>query len=64
MRLEDLVAYLRELADVFNRWYDKERILQEKDIGKRILRIYLVKGVWIVLRNGLKILGIKPLSKM
>ncbi|MEM0015671.1 MAG: arginine--tRNA ligase [Saccharolobus sp.] len=64
MRLEDLVAYLRDLADVFNRWYDKERILQEQDIGKRILRIYLVKGVGIVLRNGLKILGIKPLSKM
>ncbi|WP_338601472.1 arginine--tRNA ligase [Sulfolobus tengchongensis] len=64
LRLEDLVAYLRELSDVFNSWYDKERILQEQDMGKRMLRLHLVKGVATVLRNGLNILGIKSLSRM
>ncbi len=64
MRLEDLVSFLRELADTFNSWYDKERVLQENDLGRRIARLYLVKGVATVLKNGLKVLGIKVLSRM
>ncbi|TRM79400.1 arginine--tRNA ligase, partial [Sulfolobus sp. D5] len=64
MRLEDLVSFLRELADTFNSWYDKERVLQENNLGRRIARLYLVKGVATVLKNGLKVLGIKVLSRM
>ncbi len=64
MSPETLTVFLRQLSDVFNAWYDKERVIQEKDRRKRVTRIFLVKGVEAVLRNGLKSLGIKPLSKM
>jgi|BEDMetMinimDraft_2_1075160.scaffolds.fasta_scaffold01780_6 arginyl-tRNA synthetase len=64
LRLEDLVSYLRELSDTFNSWYDKERVLQEQNVGKRILRLYLVKGVATVLKNGLNVLGIRSLNRM
>ncbi|MEM1625770.1 MAG: arginine--tRNA ligase [Sulfolobaceae archaeon] len=64
LRPEDLISYLRNIADIFNRWYDKERVLQEPDNSKRQLRLHIVKGVEIVLRNGLKVLGIKPLQRM
>ncbi|EWG07052.1 MAG: arginyl-tRNA ligase [Candidatus Aramenus sulfurataquae] len=64
MSPEVLTVFLRQFSDLFNAWYDKERVLQEKDEKKRITRIFLVKGVEAVLRNGLKSLGIKPLTKM
>lgn len=64
MKPEILAIYLRQFSDLFNSWYDKERVLQENDENKRITRIYLVKGVEGVLRNGLEILGITPLSRM
>ena len=64
MRPEDLVDYLRKVADTFNRWYNNERVLQEQDLGKRMARLFLVKGVERVLFNGLNALGIKPLEKM
>lgn len=61
---ELLTSYLRQLSDVFNVWYDKERVIQEPDEGKRMTRLNLVKGVETVLRNGLKVLGIDSLTKM
>lgn len=61
---EVLVSYLRYLADTFNAWYDKERVLQEQDEKKRMTRLNLVKGVEIVMRNGLRVLGISSLTKM
>jgi len=64
LRPEDLISYLKNLADIFNRWYDKERILQEQNTGKRQLRLHIVKGVERVLHNGLEVLGIKPLQRM
>jgi arginyl-tRNA synthetase len=64
MSPEVLTVFLRQFSDLFNAWYDKERVLQEKDEKKRVTRIFLVKGVETVLRNGLKSLGIKPLTKM
>jgi len=64
LRLEDLVAFLRELSDIFNSWYDKERVLQEQDPRKRMLRLYIVKGVSVVLKNGLSVLGIRSLERM
>jgi len=64
MKPEILTIYLRQFSDLFNSWYDKERVLQESDESKRMTRIYLVKGVEGVLRNGLEVLGITPLSRM
>ncbi|AAY80726.1 arginine--tRNA ligase [Sulfolobus acidocaldarius] len=64
LRPEDLIDFLRRTADVFNRWYNFERVLQEPDYRKRITRLFIVKGIERVLYNGLNALGIKPLSKM
>ncbi|AWR97788.1 arginine--tRNA ligase [Acidianus sulfidivorans JP7] len=61
---ENLVAFLRTLADTFNSWYDKERVIQEQDEKKRITRLLIVKGVEAVLRNGLNVLGINSLTRM
>ncbi len=61
---EDMVAFLKQVADIFNTWYDKERILQEQDKGKRMTRLYIVRGVETILRNGLEVLGIAPLKRM
>jgi Arginyl-tRNA synthetase len=61
---EVLTVFLRRLADVFNSWYDKERVLQEPDESKRITRLFIVKGVETVLRNGLNTLGIASLTRM
>jgi arginyl-tRNA synthetase len=64
LRPEDLVAYLREVADVFNKVYNYERVLQEPDRGKRFTKLLIVKGVERVLHNGLSVLGITPLKRM
>ncbi|AHC51654.1 arginyl-tRNA synthetase [Sulfolobus acidocaldarius SUSAZ] len=64
LRPEDLIDFLRRTADVFNRWYNFERVLQEPDYRKRITRLFIVKGIERVLYNGLNPLGIKPLSRM
>ncbi|BCU71178.1 arginine--tRNA ligase [Stygiolobus caldivivus] len=64
MRPEDLVDFLRRVSDIFNRWYNNERVLQEQDPTKRMTRLFLVKGVERVLFNGLNAIGIKPLEKM
>jgi arginyl-tRNA synthetase len=64
LRPEDLVAYLREVADLFNNLYNYERVLQEPDKGKRFTKLLIVKGVERVLHNGLFVLGIKPLRRM
>lgn len=64
LRPEDLIDFLRRVADTFNRWYNYERVLQEQDKGKRMTRLFLVKGVERVLYNGLMSIGIKPLQRM
>lgn len=61
---ENLTIFLRTLADKFNSWYDKERVLQEPDERKRITRLFIVKGVETVLKNGLNVLGIVSLTRM
>jgi arginyl-tRNA synthetase len=64
LRPEDLLNFLRNVADIFNKWYDRERILQEPNERKRVLRLFIVKGVERVLHNGLTAIGIKPLKRM
>lgn len=64
LRPEDLLGFLRNIADTFNRWYNFERVLQEPDEKKRMIRLFIVKGVERVLYNGLTLVGIKPLQKM
>ncbi|QIW24173.1 arginine--tRNA ligase [Sulfolobus sp. S-194] len=64
LRPEDLLGFMKSMADIFNRWYNFERVLQEPNEGKRMLRLFIVKGIERVLYNGLNIVGIKPLKRM
>jgi arginyl-tRNA synthetase len=55
--------YLVELASEFHSFYNKHRVLGE-DEKLTQARLVLVEGVRIVLRNGLKLLGIEAPEKM
>ncbi len=58
---EILSSYLLELSDIFNKWYSRERILDEKDKELKAFKLALVYGVKKVLGHGLSILGIEAL---
>jgi len=64
MKTEILVNYLRDLADSFNSWYDKERIIQEQDEDTRNAKVLLTNAVRKVLKNGLNAIGIEPLEEL
>jgi len=55
--------YLLGLADQFNSFYEKIRIISDDDEQTQA-RVGLITGVQTVLANGLELLGIKPLKKM
>jgi arginyl-tRNA synthetase len=52
-------AYLRELAQVFHRFYHQHRVLEE-DEATAAARMALVEGVRVILGNGLDALGVEP----
>ncbi len=56
-----LCSYLYDLAQKFNSFYNKHRILGSENEDFRIL---LAKGVFNVLKNGLSILGISTPERM
>lgn len=58
-----LANYLHELADVFNEFYQNIPVLKA-DKELKIVRLKLVESVKIILKNGLKFLGIDVLEKM
>lgn len=63
MRAPHMVAqYILELAQEFNTYYAKIRILDESD--HRSYRIALVRATAHVLKNGLDVLGIKAPERM
>ncbi|MCD6428863.1 MAG: arginine--tRNA ligase [Desulfurococcales archaeon] len=64
LRPEDLASYLNEVADVFNSWYDKERILDNSSEGMRNLKLAITYGVRTVMRNGLITLGLDVLDRI
>lgn len=55
--------YLMELASAFHSFYNKHRVLGE---GENLIqaRLALVEGIRVVLRNGLKLLGIAAPERM
>ena len=57
-----LCSYLFELAQLFNSFYNKYPILNSSP--ERQFRLDLVKGVAIILKKGLNLLGINTLEKM
>lgn len=58
-----LVTYLLELAAAFNSFYAKEKIINESDPASTY-KIALTQAVFIVLQNGLRLLGIKVPERM
>jgi arginyl-tRNA synthetase len=56
-----LCTYLYELAQIFNRFYEKNRIVGD---NREQIRIQLVKAYITILGNGLTILGIPTPDKM
>lgn len=61
---EDLVAFLNEIADAFNTWYDKEPIAKEKDEGLRALKLAITYGVMACLATGMRLLGMDVLPRI
>ena len=63
-RAPHLVAnYLNELAQEFNRFYEKEPVLKAPD-DVRNFRLRLVSAVAQIMKNGLGLLNIKTLEKL
>jgi len=58
-----ICSYLLELSALFNRFYQKERIITE-NIESTKARMLLVKAVQTIIKSGLSILGIKSPEKM
>jgi arginyl-tRNA synthetase len=58
-----ICSYLIDLCSTFNRFYQKHRIITEDEIPTDA-RMLIVKGVQIVLKSGLSILGIKAPERM
>ncbi|MDP3025285.1 MAG: arginine--tRNA ligase [candidate division Zixibacteria bacterium] len=58
-----ICSYLIELASLFNRFYQKERIITE-NVESTKARMLLVKAVQTIIKSGLSILGIKSPEKM
>jgi len=57
-----IATYLIELAGAFNNWYARERIL---DAGEETpYRLALTEAFSVVMKNGLKLLGIQAPEKM
>lgn len=58
-----LTIYLQELATVFHNFYTKHRVISEnKDLS--LSRLALLKGISIILKEGLAILGASAPEKM
>lgn len=53
-----------EIAQVFNQFYNKHRVLQAENDLIRKARIALVQATLIVISNGLSLLGIETLEEM
>ncbi|MFH1612169.1 MAG: arginine--tRNA ligase [bacterium] len=58
-----LVIYLLELVTLFHSYYNKHKIISE-DISLTLARLYLIKGISIIIKKSLSILGISIPEKM
>lgn len=60
----DICAYLLQLASLFNKFYQKIPVLKAESEKLKKSRLLLIKSAAVVIKNGLKILGIETLEKM
>jgi len=59
-----IANYCYDLAKQFNHFYQDTPIFKEEDAAKRLLRLKLSRWVSLVLRSGMKLLGIDVPEKM
>jgi len=59
-----MIKYLYGLCQDFNNFYHQHRVIDEKDEAKRNSRLAMLKMLSIVLKNGLRLLGIDALERM
>ncbi|MFA6338507.1 MAG: arginine--tRNA ligase [Candidatus Paceibacterota bacterium] len=62
--LHYIAIYLTEIASLFNSFYANNKILDPDDLKTSAHRLALTKAVYITLKNGLHLLGIKVPEKM
>ena len=58
-----LAEYLYDLAKLFSQMYETEKVLDAKE-NEKIIRLFIVRFVREVLRDGLRLLRINPLERM
>ncbi len=58
-----IARYITSLAQAFNSFYGKQRIIVE-DEGHKQANMYFIKAIQNVINEGLRILGITPLKEM
>ncbi len=61
---ELLANHLLRIADTFNKWYEEERIIDEKTPEYTNLKLALTLGVKKTIGHGLKMFGINPLEQI
>lgn len=59
-----VAAFIRDTADLFNRFYNTASIAVEQDSGKRNSRLRLAAATSQVIKNGLFLLGIESPERM
>ncbi len=59
-----IANYCYDLAKQFNHFYQDTPIFKEEDAAKRLLRLKLSRWVSLVLRSGMRLLGIEVPEKM
>ncbi|MDG6996355.1 MAG: arginine--tRNA ligase [Nitrososphaerota archaeon] len=59
-----IAHYSFELCEAFNKFYEKNRVIQEPDLERRAARLQLVRAFQNVLKQALDLLGIECLPKI
>src|SRR3989344_4811542 len=59
-----IAVYLEELAQLFNHFYNEVSVIGTGDRDLRFSRVSLIKSVATVIKNGLKLLGVKTPEKI
>jgi arginyl-tRNA synthetase len=61
---QNISNYLSELSSSFHSYYARERVIDPDNKTLTEARVYLVNAIRIVIRNGLRILGVSDPEKM
>ncbi len=59
-----VIFYLQDLAAKFHSFYNKHRVIAEDDLDMTMARLQLVRGLRIVLHNGLNLIGVDAPDSM